>query len=364
MEGWLNGIFGGLFSGLLVALIVLLPAFVMWPFLRLQQSATAGVDSGSAAGESDAELGQILAELEAVRQQTRRQIPAPHLQFAWVGAIAGLLWFIFGGAYSVIGLSLFTAFGAVLGALVGYGPSALKYFGLDTIYGNLYLQRVLPKLLAGFGPLGWRRPAQPPLDEFRRYRLFPRWDSSGAGDEIHGDYRGLPLSIFELRLIFSQGGSHSVFAGLVVTLTLPRGLRGITVVTPKQGVFGHFVERWRDGAPPSASLQPVHLEDPVFARTYQVHATDQISSRALLTPAFMERFKALAQRLGAPAVLVQDNRLVMALATGSRDFLRPPNFFEPATAHARLSELRDDIATLLRTADAVIDLDQSTRFNQ
>ncbi|MDR0776783.1 MAG: DUF3137 domain-containing protein [Azonexus sp.] len=107
----------------------------------------------------------------------------------------------------------------------------------------------------------------------------------------------------------------------------------------------------------------MHLEDPVFARTYQVHATDQISSRALLTPAFMERFKALAQRLGAPAVLVQDNRLVMALATGNRDFLRPPSFFEPATARTRLSELHDDIAALLRAADAVIGLDQSTRFN-
>jgi|GEM_PF-1184603 len=363
LEGWLNGIFGGLFGGLSTVLIVLLPGYVMWPFFKeAQQDGVTGAAPDGESGEADAELEQTLVELEAVRQQARSQVPTPSPKFAFIGALAGFLWFIIGGAsFSVVGLLLSIAFGAAAGVLIGYGPAAAKLFRLDAIYGNLYLQRVLPKLLSGFGQLGWRRPAQPPLDEFRRYRLFPQWNSVYAGDEIHGDYRGLPLSISELNLISSEGGSHSVFRGLVVALALPRGLRGITVVTSYQGVFAHFAERWRENAVQSSPLQSVHLEDPEFAKAYQVHATDQISSRALLTPAFMERFKALAERLGAPALLVEDNRLILALATDSRNFFQPPIYGEPATARARLTQLREDIATLLRTADAVIDLDQSTR---
>jgi hypothetical protein len=365
LEGWLNGIFSGLLGGLLVMLMVLLPVFVISPFFAQPQGMA--IPAKDVAGAPDAELDQTLAELEAVRQQALSQVPAPRPQLVLAGAVAGLLFFIFGGGtHPLMGFLLLIALGAVLGALAGYGPAALKFYGLDTIYGDLYLQRVLPKLLARFGPLNWRRPAQPPLAELGSYRLFPQWNQVDAGNEIHGDYRGLPLSIFELTLVQPDSARNTVFDGLLVTLTLSRGLRGITVVTPSQGVFGQFIERWREHASqahaaPSAPLQPVRLEDPEFAQTWQVHAADQISSRALLTPAFMERFKALAQRLGAPALLVRNNRLIIALATGSGDFFLPPSFHEPATARARLTQLREDIATLLRTADAVIDLDQSTR---
>jgi hypothetical protein len=75
----------------------------------------------------------------------------------------------------------------------------------------------------------------------------------------------------------------------------------------------------------------------------------------------MERFLDMAHVYDATALLVQDNRLVMALATGGRDFFQPPSFREPASARVRLAQLREDIATLLRVADAVIDLDQSGR---
>jgi hypothetical protein len=226
-------------------------------------------------------------------------------------------------------------------------------------------------LLAGFGELAWLPKAQPPLDEIRRYRMFPPWDSAGSGNEIQGRYRGLPLSICELELKAYKDNRNnvSVFTGLLTTLTLPRALRGITVVSPRQGVFGDLVGRWRDLNAPQdlqavqKSLQTVRLEDPVFSKSYQVQAADQVSVRALLTPAFIERFMALSERLGVAGLLVEDNRLLIAVATtGNHDaaFL-PPSFREPAAARARLTRLRENIATLLGVADAVIDLDQSSR---
>ncbi|MDZ4371237.1 MAG: DUF3137 domain-containing protein, partial [Phenylobacterium sp.] len=179
--------------------------------------------------------------------------------------------------------------------------------------------------------------------------------------EIHGDYRGLPLSIIELKLVRGSGKNRrTIFNGLTATVTLPRGLSGVTVVAPDRGLLGNLAERLRGGP-----CEPVRLEDPDFEKAYEVYATDQISARALLTPAFMARFMALAGsgRFGAPAALVQDNRLIMALASSSgRNLFEPPSYRKPAAGREALTQLHQDIEAVLRAADAIIDLDQAARL--
>jgi hypothetical protein len=79
----------------------------------------------------------------------------------------------------------------------------------------------------------------------------------------------------------------------------------------------------------------------------------------------MERFLAFAGagHFGAPAALVQDNRLLMALETmGGRDLFEPPSYRKPAAGREALTQLHDDIASVLKAADAVIDLDQAARL--
>jgi hypothetical protein len=124
-------------------------------------------------------------------------------------------------------------------------------------------------------------------------------------------------------------------------------------------MVGNLAERLRGGP-----CQPVRLEDPAFERAYEVYGSDQVSARALLTPAFMERFLALASsgRFGAPAALVQDNRLLMALGSMGADLFEPPSYLKPAAGREALTRLHDDIAAVLRAADAVIDLDQAARL--
>jgi len=365
--GWLSGIFGGFVGALISMLLAMLPVFIVYPFMEPLDDDDADVAAEGAPGAPDAALAATLTELEAVRQQAQSQIPKPRPVFVPIGAGAFFVFGLFslefhrGPLVAVVLLLLLAVLGAVLGAAVGYSGAAAGFFSLDKTYGALYLQRVVPKLLAGFGELAWLPKAEPPLDEIRRYRMFPPWNSADRGDEIQGQYRGLPLSICGLSLVATDNrSSHTVFAGLLTMLTLPRALHGITVVSHRQGVFGDLAERWRDlGAP--QSLQAVQLEDPVFSKSYEVQATDQVSARALLTPAFMERFMALAKRMGAASLLVKDDRLLIAVPTGPYNFFLPPSFREPAAARARLTRLRENIATLLGVADAVIDLDQSAR---
>lgn len=173
----------------------------------------------------------------------------------------------------------------------------------------------------------------------------------------------MSLSIVELKLTKGSGkNERTVFHGLTAAVTLPRGLSGTTVVVPDRGMFGNLAERLRGGP-----CEPVRLEDPAFEKAYEVYGSDQVSARALLTPAFMERFMALAGsgHFGAPAALVQDNRLLMALeARAGRDLFEPPSYRKPAAGREALIQLHDDIATVLKAADAVIDLDQAARLQR
>ena len=110
--------------------------------------------------------------------------------------------------------------------------------------------------------------------------------------------------------------------------------------------------------------QCVRLEDPRFEKAFEVYASDQIAARALLTPAFMERLMTLGQRAGfsTPTALAVDNRLTIALPkSGAHDLFEPPSYSEPAKSQAALTQLSEDVAAVLRAADAVIDLDQAAR---
>ena len=305
---------------------------------------------------SEPDLAETLAELEGARVETGRGIRARaawRIPLAVTAAVVFWLWSqTTGDPADAEDLLAFV----VLAGVGGYFWASYK---LSEGYRRTYKERVLPKLAARFGALTWR-PAQPPLDEFRRHRLFEDWDRCKAEDEIAGDYRGLPLSILEIRLMKGSGkNERTVFRGLTATVTLPRGLKGTTVVVPDRGMFGNLAERLRGGP-----CERVRIEDPVFERAFEVYGTDQVSARALLTPAFMERFMALAGsgRFGSPAALVQDNRLLMALSiSDGRDLFEPPSYRKPAAGRDAIVQLSEDIAQVLSAADAVIDLDQAAR---
>jgi hypothetical protein len=351
-DGWFQGILGGFVVGLIVIFMTL-----VMPALSIFGQRLRGI-VGAAAPVADAELDPVLAELEAVRQETKRKISARIALWAPIGIVLGFGFGLFIASHDQHHETIKDLlYASLLGAVAA---CTLAAQGPDRAYRRLYKERVLPKIAAGFG-LQWRC-AQPPLDDIRRYALFPRWAGKGASsfaaDELYGDYRGLPLSIMDLQLSLRGGGKNSgdIFRGVLVALTLPRGLRGITVIAPDEGLWRDLIEHH------GQSLQAVHLEDPIFTKAYQVHASDQISARALLTPAFMQRFMAMRQRtFSTPAALVHDNRMMLTMPTSGGALFAAPSYQKPAGDHATIAAMRGTVAAVLHVADAMFELDQSTR---
>jgi hypothetical protein len=244
------------------------------------------------------------------------------------------------------------AFTVFVGALFGEGWAVWKP---DRDFRRAFKSRVLPLLAARFGDLTYRTTSTADVARLCERGILPRYDYARVEDEIAGTYRGLTVSLVEAHLqVRGDRRRRDVFDGLLVQVGLPRGLVGVTAVGPDGGPIGNLKARWR-----AAGLQRVRLEDPRFERRYEVYGSDQVESRALLTPAFMERFLALERLAGvaAPGAMAEGNRLTVALPKRHRtDLFEPPPYWSPTKGRV-LVELSRDIQSVLRVADAVLELD-------
>ena len=83
--------------------------------------------------------------------------------------------------------------------------------------------------------------------------------------------------------------SRVVFNGLLAELAFPGQSSGTTIVAKDGGLLGNAVRTFVQ----TSGLERVRLEDPDFESRYQVYSSDQISARALLTPAVMQRLMQL-----------------------------------------------------------------------
>jgi hypothetical protein len=346
--GVLQGIFVGLFTALLFA--VAFGSLLLWA--RDKRSATASEPS-SRAVELDARLAPALAELNTLRADVIQQVKARSVLRVPLGTLAGIVvWVLTQWSRKPLeapALLLLT----IIGAVAGEYWAAYK---LERQYRRRYKERVLPQLLADFGDLRYQPASTDEVKRLGALRIVPDFDSVRADDEVSGTYDGLPVRIIEACLRRrQQKKSVVVFDGLFVAITLPRSLSGTTVVLTDRGGWENFKARWRGG-----SLEVVRLDDMEFEQRYEVYSTDQIEARALLTPAFMERFLGFATRSGfsLPGAIAEGSTLVVALPKrmGTGDLFEPPAYWQPAGG-AALVRLENDIRAVLAMADSVITLD-------
>ena len=302
-------------------------------------------------------VAPVLAELETVRLDADRRIRRRAAWMTPVGVAAGAAYYFYDDSGALPLLAVFTFWGGVAGYVLAVGTLAGGYE-------RLYKRRVLPRLVALFGPLTYERAPRLDLARLRRFHIFRHFTFARADDGIVGEYRGLQVSIVQLRLTRLKFLDYEVvFRGLLIEIGLKDRLVGTTAVASNAGAFGNLLDELA-----ARDMRRVGLESAAFEHEYQVYATDQVMARALLTPDFMERFMALGQRPGfeRPLALAQDNVLLLVMpraaeTRGGWDFFAAPGYAYPASDEGVLKSLYHDIEAVLRAADAVIDLDDATR---
>jgi hypothetical protein len=346
--GVLQGLFAGAFLALLFA--VAFGSLLYWARKDRVRSAPAGPTK---AGELDARLAPVLRQLDALRADVIAQVKARSVARVPLGVVGGVLAWMLArqgdDPPGVPALGLFMIVGAVAGE---YWAS----YKLERQYRRRYKDQVLPRIASALGNLTYRESTKSDVERLAALRILPDYDSLNTDDEIYGVHNSLPIRIVEVRLRRRQNKrTVTVFDGLLVAITLPRSLTATTLVLTDRGVWQNFKARWR-----GPQLDPVSLEHPEFEKRYEVSSTDQIEARALLTPAFMDRFVELASRaeFALPGAIAEGNSMTVALPKrmGAGDLFEPPAYWKPAGG-AALVRLESDIRAVLRMADTVIELD-------
>jgi hypothetical protein len=345
----LEGILGGVFGGLLLALVIM--AIGAWAAMSLMRTPKpADVAGGDALA---AQLKDVLDELEEARLEMMETVNRRAVWCVPLAVAAGVALLVF-QQFSDEPPEVFAMIVTLgVSGAVGYGFASLP---VSMKYRQLYKDKVLPRLAASFGDLSYRKAHMPDLARLKAECIFRKFDASAADDELFGSYRTLPLSIVELTLTEGSGKSRrTTFDGLLVTLELPRDTGAVTAVVVDAGGLGNFIDRQK-----GQHRERVRLEDPRFEKVYEVYGTDQVASRALLHPAFMEKLLALGDLADfeRPQMLCDGKVMQIAMPKrGNKNLFEPPSFSKPAATRERLVELQNDIVSVLDVADALIDLD-------
>jgi hypothetical protein len=234
------------------------------------------------------ETKAICAELEVRRERYYRMflMIAP-MSFALICAIAAMN--TQQGVFPWVAVWIFTA----LAVIVEFQLSNHLYRKHTKA---ALLHKIAEALGLQFSPTGCF-----PLDSITKHGILPPHDVEHIEDGFHGSVNGIDLGFQEIRLMSRVRDTddkiryEQSFWGLVLRLKIAKTLSAHTVVLPRRKMANFFRRQF-------TPFQPISLVSPQFEKRFEVLSTDQVESRYILDPAFMERMMEAAALIGTKDV--------------------------------------------------------------
>lgn len=269
----------------------------------------------------DRELRYVLLEQERTRKTSQRNFFI--MSAIWSGLGLWVLVAIFPIANPTERLWTLLWAVTLLGILVRF-----TYKMSSSYFRSTFKDRVVSKLVT-FLDEGLRFSASGcvPQVSFENSRLFPNINLYQGEDLIHGQVSGLDFAFSEVHAQREKRDSkgrkrkQTIFRGMFFAIELPERAAATTMVYPRLASQPRF----------SREVSRVKLEDPIFERTFNVYADDQIGARMLLTTRFMEQVMALRGLCKQTPYLSFSHRHLY-IAVPSRD-----NLFEASLFHSVLN---------------------------
>ncbi|MEE2527126.1 DUF3137 domain-containing protein [Hyphobacterium sp. HN65] len=310
------------------------------------------------------ELSPFLAERESRRKVAVREL--------FIGTGGGIV----GGVVGLIvlaglGVPQFGFFALIgLGVLGGYlGGRKFTALRREVKVGLLNRLAEVSSMRYSLKP-----PVPARFDVFREHGLIPSSDRRSFEDHFIGERHGSVFELYEAKLEEKRHSDKrtywvTVFRGLMIRIEFPRTVEGLTVITRDKGIFNAF-EGW--GRKTFGNkLKKVGLVDPKFENIFEVYSTDQVMSRYLLTPTFMERLIALENAVKGKKVRAAfDERqgggeLLIAVETGN--LFEPGSLFKPLDDEGRVRTLLHEIEMVTGMLDLMVrppELDEDVLADQ
>ncbi|MCC5994910.1 MAG: DUF3137 domain-containing protein [Oceanicaulis sp.] len=304
-----------------------------------------------------AELGPWLGEKEA-----RRKAAVSRFAKGAGGALAAAI--VIGAALGLAGLPAPVAGIAAVAAALAI--LAWAGYPLQQLHKDVKLG-LNTRMAEAFGLSYSPKPASPVrFDAFRSHGLIPHADKRDFEDHFSGEAHGADFELYEAHLQQRRRNKRrtyyvTVFRGVLIRITFPRTVEGVTLVTRDKGLFNGleaFSRRHFSGR----NLQRIGLVDLRFNRLFEVYGTDQVMARYLLTPSFMERLLRLEEILKGKNVrcvfdedLVPESgrgELLIAAETGNK--FEPGSMFAPLDDRARIARLHAEFRLIEDMMETVL----------
>jgi len=244
---------------------------------------------------------------------------------------------------------------AVVAGLAGAGVIFVGNMDISRLAGEaklLIIEPIARQLDLAFTP----KPGT--CDTIYRHKevgVVPGWDRYSFEDLVTGKRGEVDFELFEAHLeekrttTDSKGRTRTtwvtVFRGQCLKLDFHKRFFGRTLVTRDAGFFNRF------GG--GNGMQRAMLEDPVFEKIFEVYTTDQVESRYLLTPDFMQKLVDLETVFKGGKLKAAFDGGEMLITVQGGNLFEPGSMFKPLDSADRVRELLDDFAAVLRLIDTV-----------
>lgn len=232
-------------------------------------------------------------------------------------------------------------------------------YGLSSIplvnYNNTIKDIIFPRIFAFFGPnFSYSRVANVDLNKLQLTGILPSYNRSSSEDMVKGVYQDVNIELYEL-LLEQKGSKNSritKFKGMIIQLTMNKKFKGHTIIKNDRGGLVNFFSS------SSSGLKKVQLEDSKFEGEFDIFSTDQVESRYLLTPAFMERFLKLKTVMHSQQIEAAflNNNLILKVSLLQNKF-EPGSVFEPAT-------FEEDVRTILAEMSLIFEIIDVLKLNE
>ena len=265
----------------------------------------------------------------------------------------------------------------------------------DRIFARRLKDVVMKRLICSFGDINWV-PNREVISELqlRSSGIFSDFTIREADDTFAGSYRGVKFEISEtvLKENFNKrkdGFAVPVFKGVVINFPMNKTVKNTTIVASRGDLMilgapvvltiipvllfiffphepatvktlGLVLILWAAYLLKIKSMKSVKLEDPVFSRKYKVYSSDQVESRYLLTPAFMERLNNIKTAFGVWKIKCSfyNDQLMFAISTNKNVF-EIGSLFTPMGSPKQFERFFSELASIFMMID-YFKLDEKT----
>lgn len=265
----------------------------------------------------------------------------------------------------------------------------------DRIFARRLKDVVMRRLICSFENINWV-PNREVISELqlRASGIFSDFTIREADDAFAGSYRGVNFEISEtvLKENFNKrkdGFAVPVFRGVVINFPMNKTVKNTTIVASRGDLMilgapvvltiipvllfiffphepatvktlGLVLILWAAYLLKIKSMKSVNLEDPVFSKKYKVYSSDQVESRYLLTPAFMERLNNIKTAFGVRKIKCSfyNDKLMFAISTNKNVF-EIGSLFTPMESPKQFEVFFNELASILMMID-YFKLDEKT----